>query len=312
MPKQQNRRTTIQWVRQRLEQLLQLSWQTPHNRTVTSGAIVGLCYLPFWLIDIMVGTLSGAASLVMVTAIGLGIHLLWTERSSLAPLKAEPEDQWLGHCMIWAGIILAPFCVFSEWSQKLVWIFILIGMGLSTWGIRIFLQSPLPIALILLGFFPHPTIVAKAIWSTFMPPQILERLMAWAGTWGLNLIGQPAKLDRTLIMLPGGTVNVAWGCSGFDMATIIASASLLLGIFLKQERFKVMLMVSIGIVLAFLFNVPRIMLMATAEAYWGKASFQFWHGFWGGQIFSTILFTIYYYVVMAIVKRKSVKLLSSK
>jgi exosortase/archaeosortase family protein len=91
------------------------------------------------------------------------------------------------------------------------------------------------------------------------------------------------------------------------MATIIAAASLVLGIMLKQSAPKVTLMVVIGIVLALIFNIPRIMLMAVSEAYWGDAAFEFWHGFWGGQIFSTILFTVYYYVVMALVKRRSVK-----
>ena len=88
------------------------------------------------------------------------------------------------------------------------------------------------------------------------------------------------------------------------MATIIAVASLVLGLFLKQSLPKVALMTTLGVILALLANIPRIMLMAMAEAYWGKASFEFWHGFWGGQIFSSILFTIYYYVVMAVIKHQ--------
>lgn len=296
----------------KLTQLLQTSWKTPHHRIVTCGLLVGFCYLPFWLTDIVVGTLHGAASLMMVAAIGLGLYLLWNDRSRLAKLQADLEDRWLGHGMILTGVGLAPFCAVSEWSQKLVWIFILIGIGLSIWGIRLLQQYPLSIALILLGFFPQPTVVAKAVWVAFMPPQILERCMAWAGASGLSLIGQSAQLDGTLIALPGGVVEVAWGCSGFDMATIMAAASLLLGILLKQERAKIALMISIGIVLAFLFNIPRIMLMAVAAAYWGKAAFAFWHGFWGGQIFSTLLFTIYYYAVMGIMNRKSAKFISSK
>lgn len=293
--------------KQQIAGLLQASVQTTHNRIVTAGLLVGLCFLPFWLADIIIGTINGAASLVMVGAVWLGLHMLWQQRLRLAQLSVEPEDRWLGHSIILAGVALSPFCAGAEWSQKLVWMFILVGIAISNWGISFFLKHPLPVALIAFGLFPQPTIVARAIWTAFMPPQILERLMAWGGVTGLNLIRQPATLDGTYITLPGGTVDVAWGCNGFDMATIIAAASLILGIMLKQSRAKVALMVVIGIILALIFNIPRIMLMAISEAYWGKAAFEFWHGFWGGQIFSTILFTVYYYVVMALVKRRSVK-----
>lgn len=287
--------------------LLHASLKTPHRRIVTCGLLVGLCFLPFWLADIIIGTLHGAASLVMVGAIGLGLYKLWRDRLSLAQLEAGLEDQWLGHCIIISGLVLSPFCAFSEWSQKLVWIFILIGIVISSWGIKFFQTYPLPTALLGFGLFPQPTVVAKAVWEAFMPPQILERIMAWGGVAGLNLLSQPAKLDGTIITLPGGSVDVAWGCNGFDMATVIAASSLILGILLKQVAPKVLLMVAIGVVLALLFNIPRIMLMAISEAYWGKAAFEFWHGFWGGQIFSTILFTIYYYVVMALVKHRPTK-----
>lgn len=297
---------------QRLTNLLQAgfkaSLKTTHSRILTAGLLVGVCYAPGWIADIVIGTIHGAASLVMVGAIGLGLYKLWNDRARLSQLQPEPDDRWLGHSMILLGVGLSPFCAFSEWSQKLLWMFILVGMALSSFGMGFFKTHLLPVGLIGLGLFPQPTIVVRALWEAFMPPQALERVMALAGTWGLRAVGQAATLTNgTIISLPGGTVDVAWGCNGFDMATIIAASSLILGIMLKQSAPKIALMISVGVVLALIFNVPRIMLMAASEAYWGKAAFEFWHGFWGGQIFSTLLFTVYYYVVMALVKRRSVK-----
>lgn len=285
--------------------LLHKGLATPHNRIVTCGLLVGLVYSPFWLYDILLGTLNGAASLLMVAAVALGGYRLWQQRQVLAKLTVSDEDRFLGHLIIAGGIALSPFCFFSEWSQKLVWMLILVGIALSSWGLKFFRRYPIPVFLITLGFFPQPTVVGHAVWSAFTPPELLERIMAWSGGLGLQAIGQPATITDAIITLPGGAVRVDWGCSGFDMASIIAVASLVLGLLLKQSLPKVTLMVIIGVVLALLANVPRIMLMAMAEAYWGKASFEFWHGFWGGQIFSTILFTIYYYVVMAIIKGRS-------
>jgi exosortase len=302
MTQQKAKKTSLSFDR-----LLHISLATPHTRIVTCGLLVGILFSPFWLYDIVVGTLHGAASLILVAAAALGGYQLWTKRHQLAKLQASEEDRLLGHIIILCGVGLAPFCFFSEWSQKLIWMLILAGIALSTWGLPFFKRYSMPAFLIGIGFFPQPTAVGKAVWDAFTPPEMLERFMAWSGGLGLQAIGHSATIQETIISLPGGSVRVDWGCSGFDMASIIAVASLILGLFLKQSLPKVTLMVVVGIVLALISNIPRIMLMAMAEAYWGKQSFEFWHGFWGGQIFSSILFTIYYYVVMAIVKGRSVK-----
>lgn len=260
----------------------------------------------------VIGTLNGAASLLMVSTTVFGLYLLWQQRQPLAKLQASAEDRWLGHLIVGGGIGLAPFCYFSEWSQKLVWVLILVGIACSIWGIRFFKQYALPAVLVAIGFFPEPTTFGRLVWRAFLPPDILERFMAWSGGLGLQFIGQPATVADTVITLPSGAVQVNWGCSGFDMASIMALTGLLLGFFLKQKTSKVMLIVGLGAVLALCANIPRIMLMAIAAAYWGEEAFHFWHGFWGGQIFSTILMTIYYYVLMAVVNRRSDQSLAQK
>ncbi|GAB4369281.1 MAG: hypothetical protein Kow00121_09050 [Elainellaceae cyanobacterium] len=294
-----------QKVEQSLRHLLRSSMATSHSRIVTCGLIAGFIYLPLWLRDVVLGTLVGAGSVLMLAALSLGFYLLWRGRRQLGTLSASAEDRLLGYLIIFGGIGLSPFCFSAEWSQKLVCMLILIGIACSSWGIEFFKQHPVPTFLIGLGLFPNAYAVGHEIWQTFTPPLLLERLMAWAGTLGLQAIGQPAVADGTVIALPAGAVKVEWACNGFNMAAEIAVASLVLGLFLKQNLPRLTLLVVTGMVLALLLNVPRIMLMAMAEAYWGKASFDFWHGLWGGQIFSTILFTIYYYVVMAIVKGRS-------
>ena len=297
----------INWksVHRHLDRLRRHSFKTLHNALVTVGLLVGAVYLPFWLNDILSGTLNGAASLLMVALIGLGLHRIWQQRSHLATLSAEADDRLIGHLLMGCGVAIAPFCFASEWAQKLCWMLILVGIASSTWGIQFFRFYALPTFLIGAGLFPQPTLMGQTLWQAFTPPHALENFMAWSGGLGLQAIGQSVKVTETMITLPGGTVRVDWGCSGFDMATIMAVASLVLGLFFRQSWQKILLMISIGVSLALLANIPRIMLMAYAYATWGKASFHFWHGTWGGQIFSTILFTIYYYAAMAIIKQRS-------
>ncbi|MGB3300302.1 MAG: cyanoexosortase C [Phormidesmis sp.] len=285
-------------------QLFQQGLTTHHNRLVMLGLLVGLAFWPFWLYDILQGTLHGAASLLMLSAFCLGLYQLWIQRSYLSKLRASVDDRWLGHLIIITGICAAPFCAFTEWSQKLIWLLILLGIAVSTWGFSFFEKYSASVVLIVIGMFPQPTTVGKAVWEIFTPPEALERLMAWSGGVGLRLIGQAAEVDWTLIALPGGTVKVDWGCSGYDMACIAGVASLLMALFFKQSFWKSVAILMVGIAIALIANVPRIMLMAMADAYWGKESFHFWHGFWGGQIFLSILFTVHYYTVMAIVKRR--------
>ncbi|MGG6263555.1 cyanoexosortase C [Leptolyngbya sp. AN03gr2] len=285
--------------------LWRISNKTAHTRLVAGGILVGVAYFPVWLFNLIVRSFHGSASSLMAIMLGLGGYRLWQQRKQIKVLEASEDDRLLGHILIGCGMVLSPLGFFSEWAQRLILILILIGIALSSWGLPFFRRYPLPIALIGLGLFPQPTAVAKSLWQVFTPPRMLENFMAWGGSGGLNLIGHPAIQNGTFITLAGKTVDVNWGCSGFDMASILAVASFVLGLFLKQSPIKITLMIAIGIVLAFVANVPRIMLLAASEAYWGRSSFEFWHGPWGGQIFSTILFTIYYYIAMAIVKRKS-------
>ncbi len=100
-------------------------------------------------------------------------------------------------------------------------------------------------------------------------------------------------------------MDVYWGCNGFDMALTMAVAGLIMGLFLKQNWLRILGFIAIGIVASLIFNVPRVMLLAVASVYWGHSWFQFWHGPWGGQLFSGVLFTVYYYLVMWLANRQS-------
>ena len=91
------------------------------------------------------------------------------------------------------------------------------------------------------------------------------------------------------------------------MALTMMVAGLVIGLFLNQSRVMILKIVLIGIVAALLFNIPRVMLLAVASVYWGSDWFNFWHGPWGGQLFSGVLFTVYYYVVMRLANRQPKK-----
>lgn len=297
---------SMQWLAQLQQAIVtwfQTAVRTTHGRIVLCGLLVGLAYFPFWFGFLAQRALKGASSWFLIASmLALGLSEFWFRRKRLLKLQASEEDQMLGHILIVVCVVLFPFFRFALWSQSLVWLATLIGIAISTWGLSFFRHFFFPAFLLGMSVYPRLGIISRNIWEFFVPPNSLENLMAQLGTMGLNLIGQEATANGRFISLPDGTVEVGWGCNGLDMAVTMSAAGLLLGFLFRLTRSQTLLLIASGFTLAMIFNIPRIMLVTIANVYWGKWWFDFWHGFWGGQIFVGILFTIYYYVLMAMIK----------
>lgn len=298
-----------QWIRQSSQTsiaCLSALVKTNHGQIVLLGLVIGLLYFPFWIHDLVIRSISGSTGLALISCATLmALVPLWKKREYLGKLTASDEDQAIGHLLILGSVAIFPFFRSEMWAQALIWLFVLIGITLSTWGVTFFTKFPLTTFLIPLTVYTRPGVLVQGTWRFVMPPNLLENIMAFASTKVLQLIGQPAVAEGRFITMPtGGTVEVAWRCNGFNMAIAMAVTGLLLGIFFKRTRLQIARLMLVGAVVGLVFNVPRVMLMAMAHAYWGKWWFDFWHGSWGAQIFVGLLFTVYYYVAMAMLNRQ--------
>ncbi|HEY9752901.1 MAG TPA: cyanoexosortase C [Coleofasciculaceae cyanobacterium] len=282
--------------------------KTLHGRFVLAGLTIGLCYLPIWLRALTVAASQGSAGLpLIVSVVFLAVQELRKHRKSLSETSVSEEDQLLGHLLITCGILIFPFCQFALWPRAILWALILLGIAISSWGLGFFARYPLPTLLIALSVYPHPGVMARTMWQSLTPYKFLEQVMAQYGVWGLRAIGFSAEAKDSVVAMSNGAVDVGWSCNGFNTAFSFAAAGLIMGLFLKQSWQKTMIFMVIGIVLALVFNGPRIMLLAIAAVYWGSESFNFWHGPIGGQLFAGVLFTVYYYAVMGLANRGSVR-----
>ncbi|MGG6266064.1 cyanoexosortase C [Leptolyngbya sp. AN03gr2] len=288
------------------KELLELrsSLRSIHNWILLLGAMFGIgVYLPT-LFDRAVGVeMSGIPQLLLnLTFIGLAVYQLRHQRN----LKTETaiEDQWLG-----SGLILGGLVIFYAYSpaitpQAFSAMIILIGSVLSDQGWKFLQRHRIAIALLAASLHPNWERVARHIWGIFAHPEALAEFMAWGSSWVLKAIGQPVSLQREFLVLPGGSVEVAPGCDGFGMSLVIIISAVITGLAFQVRSRTMTQLIAIGVVMAVILNIVRIAVMVLAAVYWGKESFDFWHGAIGGQIFSGILFTLYYYAIQPILNLK--------
>lgn len=241
-----------------------------------------------------------------LAALYLGVQRLrktWND-PSLAEGDDPGSDQMLGSLLIFGGA--AAFIALYTIPAMQAIAVVMVGVGLlcTLKGLSFCFRHWLPLILITLGLYPTWRLILWDLWLAFTPPYTLETLMAIAGTQAIKLLGHPAVADGRFVNLAGKTVEVATGCNGFDMSVTLGATGLLIGLFFKRGWGAIAQLLGIGIATSMILNIPRIVLLVFAIVYWGEKSFQFWHGTIGGQIFSGLMFTLYYYIAMPIANRQ--------
>lgn len=310
---QSNSKTRLELLGRKLGKrslaLFKTACRTNHNRIVACGVLVLLLFLPTWSSVVWQSILKGDSGFLLNAGfLYLGLDRLWRNRHQLMAEPATEEERFLGYFLIFGGAACFPLCLSSISLQALIVMVILLGIAICNWGIAVIQKHPLALALILISIYPDLGFLGNTIRKTLTGKQ-LESLMAWLAGLSFAAIGQPVTVEGQFLSLstsidPKKAVEVASGCSGFDMAFPIAGFAFIMGLYFKQTWKKTLALITIGVSLALIFNVPRIMLLAVAVVYWGKESFDFWHGPIGGQIFSTIMLTVYYYIAMAIIDQQ--------
>ncbi|NEQ53240.1 MAG: cyanoexosortase C [Leptolyngbya sp. SIO3F4] len=289
-----------------LQQFLQWCLSSCHGRVISIGLIAGFIYLPTYARVLVRGITGGHSTIILnLGFLYLGVERLWSHRENLNKTRVLTDDRLIGYCILLGAALWLPFSLNSVSIQAFLWMLILIGIAWSSFSPRFFWRFPLASMFILIGMYPNYVWLSNRVLRVFTGPYLLENLMAWLGSLALGVIGYTPEVQGRFLVFPEGAVEVAGGCTGFDMAVVLAGISFLWGIFVKTHWQRIAIAVIVGIAIAFSLNIPRIVLLAFAAVYWGQESFDFWHGLWGGQIFSCIMFTAYYYAAMAIFNKKS-------
>jgi len=258
-------------------------------------------YLPAWLGEQWKSILSGGSSfLINVALLWLGFGQLWRHRENLRQRMASKDDRLAGHLLIIGGAGWMPFVLHSVSLQAMVWCLILVGVAWSSFGLGFFMNYAGSFLLIIMGMYPDVTfLLDRMLYALFDPTWIADQVTL-VSSQIFKLFGYGASVAGNVISINGESVIVGYPCTGVDMAIALAAMSFVVGLLFKQSMWRVGLATSLGFIVAMASNIPRVMLVVFAWAYWGPESFDFWHGPWGGQIFSTIMFTTAYYAIAPI------------
>lgn len=282
-------------------------FQSWYDFTIALSLLPGLIYLPIWLRLIAKRIFMGSASVALnICFIALGLYLIFEQKDELKKYTADDEDRFVGYALVFGSVIMYGLFFNVSYLQAITCATALIGTLLLIFGNRFVRKFALAVSMIGLGLLPKYHGLGYLTSDIFLPHNALGQFMALVSGSILQLIGQPATVHGQILQLGTGAVDVADGCSGYNMAVTLAGTGFVMGIFYKLKPIKVVFLMLAGAITALVINVPRIILLTYAVIYWGDDSFKFWHGGWGSQIVAGIMFTIFYYVSMAICKRGSI------
>ncbi len=129
-------------------------------------------------------------------------------------------------------------------------------------------------------------------WSKPFEDALTQRLMPLVANLSIDflwLAGVPAVQSGNLIQVPSALIGVDEACSGIRslQGTIMAAA--LLGILFKLVWWRASMLFTGGILLAFVLNVARAIILALVTANSGFAAFTRWHDSAGISILAVVI-----------------------
>ncbi|MBD1822036.1 cyanoexosortase A [Cyanobacteria bacterium FACHB-DQ100] len=254
----------------------------------------------YWLLAIALGLvvlhlqlywrLSGDfshLSLEMVEWSALG-YSLWQKRDRLL-LKREKLSQCVGWFLIALLLVRGlNYQVGYTLLLEVTPLFIGGAIGLIAVGFRQFKYYRRELWIILVMVIPIHFLMV--ISESLVDSSVVTAKYAHTLMWYLGFL---VERQGTKLIMPTGAVQVYLGCSGLEAILVtLKVAALFLLIFPTTSKQKITVP-AIAILSAFIINGFRVMFLAYLVSKKDTASFDYWHGTGGAQVFSMISMTIF-------------------
>ena len=201
---------------------------------------------------------------------------LWPARPEPQPLG---QPAWLVVVTVFMAVMILPLLLLVEASPEwrlIGWLLAIPTLGISA---SLILQRA--------GWpwlrhfaFPLLFILAAVPWPTSMELKLMTPLMQWDAATAveiLNWCGLPAIQHQNVIQLPNGFVGVDEACSGIRSLQTSLMIALFIGEWLELRFARRLLLLGSALLLTYLFNLLRTLVLVSLSANWGEASLHRWH-----------------------------------
>jgi cyanoexosortase A len=222
--------------------------------------------------------------------------LLWRRKHSLV-LNSDIFSSFIGLSLL-AVLLIKSITLFSFEATliSLIPFFAAISLALITSGIRGIRQYQKEIFFAWFLFFPPGVIghfIDRLIKITVLNAKLATYLLYYIG---FSVSNQGNEVRLNLSELGQFTAVVDYPCAGVPMILLMLKLSLLLVCFFPFSRQQKILIPSVSIAIGFILGVIRVCILTLLIP--EPTKFDYWHGGYGSQIFSTlaiIIFSIFAY-----------------
>lgn len=261
----------------------------------------------FWLKAIAAGLMAIHLTLVYhgnnISFLALSLmfwlsasSLIWEKRQHLSEENSNLLPTLLGIFIIAIVLLKSATRPTSNWLGVSPFISA-IGWSLLASGFRGFWQYWRELTI--LFFLGVPKVL---IW----PVVDISGLTAKFATFILWYSGADVSLDKFNVMLPQGGVNVNMGCSGLEgMFYLLGLSILFLFMFPMEGMVKKAMVPIVAVLIAFVVNGFRIVLLAVLANAQKSEAVDYWHVGEGSLIFSMISVAIFGIFCWFLIKQES-------
>lgn len=217
---------------------------------------------------------------------GAILWLLWRKKQRLS-YHSDPVSSFLGFCLI--GIVLFKL-VTLFWFESIIIsltpICFAVGLALIASGVRGLRQYWQELFFTLFLFFPSEAL-GYAI-DNLIQIKILTAKFAtyFLYYFGFQVVNQGVDILLFLPNLGEFRASVNYSCTGMTMILLMLKLALLGVCFYPTSRTKTIFIPSLSIGLGFILGVIRVCILTLVLP--NRDRFDYWHGYQGAQIFSTV------------------------